>query len=296
MFVGYIFGRRYAKRQIFAVFLLFVGVVLAALSDASAKGSKIAIFDKHSGTTTAEQSSSNSSATGFVLLFMALMLSAFMGVYTDRTYARYGRNHWGENLFYSHALSLPVMLYNYGSMRRDFGDMLASEPLSSISTTAANSSSSGDQSWSGSTLSAFQIALPQQVLNLPSQPFYLLLNALTQYLCIRGVNLLSAKSSSLTVVIVLNVRKLVSLILSIWLFGNKLPIGVTLGAGVVFAGVGLYALPSSKGKSAPPKNAETQVLAGQKQEAKSGTHEIGTKVGDTNFSTNGQASSIKKRK
>lgn len=41
--------------------------------------------------------------------------------------------------------------------------------------------------------------------------------------------------------IVLNVRKLVSLFVSIWLFGNELPLGVMVGAGVVFAGGGVYA-------------------------------------------------------
>ena len=76
----------------------------------------------------------------------------------------------------------------------------------------------------------------------------LLLNALTQYVCISGVNRLSAKSSSLTVSIVLNIRKLVSLVLSIWLFGNRLPPGVMIGAGLVFAGGGLYALPTAKRK------------------------------------------------
>ena len=44
----------------------------------------------------------------------------------------------------------------------------------------------------------------------------------------------------------LNVRKLVSLLLSIWFFGNKLAPGVLMGAAIVFVGGGLYAVPSSK--------------------------------------------------
>ena len=67
------------------------------------------------------------------------------------------------------------------------------------------------------------------------------LNSLTQLACIRGVNLLAARSSALTVTIVLNVRKLVSLFLSIWLFGNQLAPGVLLGAAVVFGSGLLYA-------------------------------------------------------
>ena len=86
--------------------------------------------------------------------------------------------------------------------------------------------------------------LVHQLLQLvPVQILFLLMNGLTQYVCIRGVNQLSAKTSSLTVGIVLNVRKLVSLLLSIWLFGNKLDTGVLVGAAIVFVGGALYAWP-----------------------------------------------------
>lgn len=67
-----------------------------------------------------------------------------------------------------------------------------------------------------------------------------MLNALTQYLCIRGVNLLAAQTSALGVTIVLNLRKLVSLFISIWVFGNTLPAGVVVGAAVVFGSAGLW--------------------------------------------------------
>ena len=41
--------------------------------------------------------------------------------------------------------------------------------------------------------------------------------------------------------IVLNLRKLVSLFASIWLFGNTLPPGVVAGAAVVFSSAGVWA-------------------------------------------------------
>ena len=55
-----------------------------------------------------------------------------------------------------------------------------------------------------------------QSTQVPSQLVFLVTNVLTQYACIRGVNLLAAVSTALTVTIVLNIRKLVSLLLSIW--------------------------------------------------------------------------------
>lgn len=84
-------------------------------------------------------------------------------------------------------------------------------------------------------------------IHLPSQIIYLVMNVLTQYACIRGVNLLASASSALTVTIVLNVRKLVSLLLSIWLFGNRLAPGTLVGAFIVFFAGGMYGLEGSKG-------------------------------------------------
>lgn len=81
---------------------------------------------------------------------------------------------------------------------------------------------------------------------IPRQLVFLLLNAATQYVCIRGVNILGSVASALTVTIVLNIRKLVSLLLSVWLFGNVLGSGVLMGATVVFAGGLVYGLESQR--------------------------------------------------
>ena len=53
--------------------------------------------------------------------------------------------------------------------------------------------------------------------------------------------MLASRTSAVGVSIVLNVRKLVSLFVSIKLFGNVLPIGLTIGASIVFASAGLWA-------------------------------------------------------
>ena len=82
---------------------------------------------------------------------------------------------------------------------------------------------------------------PSAPIEIPTHLVTLALNAITQFACIRGVNLLAARTTALGVSIVLNVRKLVSLFLSIWLFGNHLPLGVLFGAVVVFLGGGVYA-------------------------------------------------------
>jgi solute carrier family 35 (UDP-xylose/UDP-N-acetylglucosamine transporter), member B4 len=241
MLVFYFFsGRRYPPIKIFAVLLLFIGVVVAAVSDAFSKKPDTLVassFDNTSLTTPSSDFLRNQ-GPGFLLLASALLLSAFMGLYSDGLYAKYGRSAavTSESLFYSHTLPLPFFAYQLPTLTNDFMDLAAnSAPLSMTLAT-------GPISKLPSFLDAVPTAIPM-----------LLLNALTQYVCISGVNRLSAKSSSLTVSIVLNVRKLISLLLSIWLFGNRLPQGVVVGAALVFLGGGLYAVPSQPATSEEKK-------------------------------------------
>ncbi|KAI9824271.1 MAG: golgi uridine diphosphate-N- acetylglucosamine transporter [Thelocarpon impressellum] len=163
----------------------------------------------------ATSTSTSTFLAGLAILFFAQVLSALMGLYIQVTYERYG-THWQENLFYSHFLSLPLFLPFTSSITTQLRALASSPPLTPLPT-----------------------LLP--TISLPSQLALLGSNAITQYACIRGVNLLGARSSALTVTVVLNVRKLASLLLSIWLFGNRLAPGVLVGAGVTFASGALYA-------------------------------------------------------
>lgn len=161
-------------------------------------------------------------------------MSAIMGLYTEETYRKYGP-HWKENLFYSHLLSLPLFIPFMPSMWKQFNKLANSPPLPLPIAALFGLESLPDNLQEG-----------VERIQIPNQLFYLVMNVLTQYACIRGVNLLAAASSALTVTIVLNIRKLVSLLLSIWLFGNQLATGTLLGACVVFFAGGLYSLDSGK--------------------------------------------------
>ena len=182
-----------------------------------------------------------------MILFIAQILSAIMGLYTEETYRIYGPQ-WKENLFYSHLLSLPLFVPFLPSLIRQFMKLANSPPLGLPLPTVTDYPNLSPGLQKG-----------LESIRIPSQLFYLVLNVLTQYACIRGVNLLAAASSALTVTIVLNIRKLVSLLLSIWLFGNRLASGTLVGAIVVFSAGGLYSLDGGKRKGparnrAPPKS------------------------------------------
>jgi UDP-xylose/UDP-N-acetylglucosamine transporter B4 len=254
MSVGYLAGKRYLLIQVLAVLLLFLGVVAAAISDARAKGASIQLLKS-------DADAAGSSAefwTGFSILFLALLLSAFMGLFTDRLYAKHGRGNSEENLFYSHLLSLPIFLFRLPSLQAQIST-LAHSPSSTLF-------------FSQSTQDHIPGIINWLLALIPIQLLFLLLNGLTQYLCIRGVNQLSAQTSSLTVGIVLNIRKLVSLLLSIWLFGNKLDGGVLAGAGVVFIGGALYAWPAGEKVERGGNGKEGQ--EGEKQRTGEGKKEL----------------------
>ena len=209
-----------------------------------------------------------------------------MGLYVQATYSKYGP-HWHENLFYSHFLSLPLFLPFLPSLIRQFGRLLDSPPasftispgllspslLTSTSTAAStmNTTTQAVSTWLSSYfpplpfLKARQLEFttPIQVplramtitLPIPVRCLTLLLNTITQYACIRGVNLLATRTTALGVSIVLNVRKLVSLFISILVFGNELPGGVLLGAAIVFGSGALYAW---EGQRRSARSAETR--------------------------------------
>ncbi|ESZ95029.1 upd-c transporter [Sclerotinia borealis F-4128] len=181
---GYIWGKRFSRIQVIAVTLLTIGVVTAAWSDAQSKNGKV-------------DEDIPSFNTGLVILFIAQVLSAIMGLYTEETYKEYGP-HWKENLFYSHLLALPLFAPFIPSMHRQLLKLASSAPLGLP------------------TLDSLQ-NLPSDLLSklphiyLPSQLIYLAMNVLTQYACIRGVNLLAAASSALTVTIVLNLKEVMGI-------------------------------------------------------------------------------------
>lgn len=182
------------------------------------------------------ETSSSDFTTGLAILLVAQCLSAFMGAYTEDLYAAYNKASWTENLFYSHFLSLPLFLPMSGILRQQYSRLAATPALDTRSLAQTSSSS-----LLGQAVDSMPFELLRPVLDqVPRGVLFLTLNAVTQLACISGVNLLSAKSSAVTVTIVLNVRKLVSFIFSTILFGHDLSFKMALGSTLVFGSGALY--------------------------------------------------------
>ena len=165
---------------------------------------------------------------GIVLLSVALVLSGLLGIVQDRTYSKFrgtDNTPWKESMFYLHFLSMPVFL----SLKGDI-----TEQLYTLQQTSALSTSS--------------LPFPSPI---PVAFIFLGSNVLTQLVCVAGVNRLTSRVSSLTVTLTLVVRKAVSLIVSLTLFGDRemdqqqrfLLFG---GAGLVFTGTILYSMSNQR--------------------------------------------------
>lgn len=150
-------------------------------------------------------------AVGILLLTFALFLSARMGIYQEVIYGKYGK-HPKEALFYTHALPLPGFLLLAPDILHHWGLLLSSQP----------------------------VAIPLLNIQLPVMLLYLLGNVVTQYVCISSVFVLTTECASLTVTLVVTLRKFLSLLFSIMYFNNPFTSYHWLGTGLVFGGTLLF--------------------------------------------------------
>lgn len=186
--------------------------------------------------------------TGISILFVALLLSSVLGIVQDLTYAAHRKRvaengpsnaptttaPWQESMFYMHFLSLPM----FWMMRHDLFTQYQTLALSPSIHLAAPPI----PDFVGANLSAYSISVPSALV-------FLFLNTITQLVCVAGVHRLTSRVSSLTVTLLLVVRKAVSLLISVFLFSDRyermdltsraMMLG---GAGMVFAGTFAYSL------------------------------------------------------
>lgn len=168
---------------------------------------------------------------GISLLTLALFLSARMGIYQEVLYKRHGK-HPDEALFYTHLMPLPGFLILYKNIWEHTVIATESEPYT----------------------------VPFIGIQMPILWVYLIANVLTQYLCISSVYVLTTECSSLTVTLVVTLRKFVSLLFSIVYFRNPFTIYHWIGTTLVFTGTVIFTeiVPRIKSSLSPTPKAETK--------------------------------------
>jgi len=226
MALGWLFvKRRYTPRQVISVLVVTIGIVLTTLSASKSK----------SRASSLQTTDVSLYAQGISILSLALLLSGFLGLIQDWVFARYfkpteaqaasdplAQPSWQESMFYIHSLALPLFYFSKDSITTEFVRMSASPPISL-------SSSPLVEEWFSKGLDNFSLPLPSML-------FYLLLNTATQLFCVVGVNRLTGRVTSLTVTLILSVRKAVSLFLSVAVYGGQGNAKMWAGAALVFLG------------------------------------------------------------
>lgn len=255
MVLGYAVQKtRYSLAQVASVLLVTAGVVAST-------------FSSQSGPSTSKQERGEVGeyATGVALLFAALVITGLMGLWQERTFRLYGNQNWRESMFYSHLLSLPLFALRSRALATDIAAANNTTPWY-FGTHHPHPTRRSD--WAALLKPPALDLTPARVFALdhliPALPagwgkgvwvpsFWppLVLNVATQLLCINGVNRLTAQVSSLSVTLVLVVRKALSLLVSVLLVQRSTGTpALWTGAAAVLAGTITYSL------SKPPPSAK----------------------------------------
>lgn len=222
MILGYIIaGKRYSLTQILSVLVVTAGVVLTTLSAAPSR----------SASASSAETDTWLYLTGIAILLVALVLSGCLGLIQDYAFrnlpptppATKGGSEplpaWQESIFYLHVLALPLFTLTRDDLvaqttALNHGPRLQIQlPLSpSISTLLLNA-----------PLGSFKVQASRLTMQtrLPEPFLELMLNTFTQLVCSAGVHRLTTKVTSLTVTLILVIRKAVSLVLSVAGFGTS---------------------------------------------------------------------------
>lgn len=238
MILGWIFTKkRYTVRQVASVLVVTAGIIITTLSASKPKSRAAEV-----GTPDVSLY-----AMGISILGLALVLSGFLGLIQDWVFARYvtpaqaeaasdpaEQSSWQEHMFYLHSLALPLFYFSKDNISMELTRMSSSPPV------FLSLPQSGP------------LAPYEAGLIVPSIFVYLLLNTCTQLVCVVGVNRLTGRVSSLTVTLILTVRKAISLLLSVAFYGGQGNTEMWAGAGLVFIGTIGYSI-GSKSKDSKEK-------------------------------------------
>jgi hypothetical protein len=181
---------------------------------------------------------------GVGLISLALLLSSTLGHYQQSMYRTYAPN-WREGLLWQHALSLPYFIFLYSNIAQHWSFLSFSPQL-----------------FLGDYLpSALLHAVPTWFAALRAPRLLLVLagNLCTQIVCIIGVQQLTTVTDAVTITFALTVRKLLSLLLSVWWFAHPFSGYHWFGTACVFGGAIAFAVPAAAAAGATLKQREAAV-------------------------------------
>jgi solute carrier family 35 (UDP-xylose/UDP-N-acetylglucosamine transporter), member B4 len=200
-----ILKKRYSFSKYLSVIMITIGIVIYTASSASSLKKANEAKQHVAG----ETSDLFWMSIGILLLTISLFTAARMGVYQEVLYQKYGK-HPTEALFFVHLMTLPAFIF--------LADNILDHAIIAVNSEAVQVFS----------------------LNLPRQIIYIVGDVLTQFLCIRSVYVLTTECPSLTVTLVITLRKFVSIMFSIIYFKNPFTLAHWIGTVFVFIGTVIF--------------------------------------------------------
>lgn len=216
-------NKKYNNLQILSAIILTIGAIITSLyRDHDFKLDDLSSVFNTNSINDKNYTNDPIFIMGLIILIISSLSSSLLSVYNEWTFKKYGKN-WEENLFYTHFLSLPIFLIkDYESIRDEFNQMIQFESV------------------------------------MTRNHIMLIVNIITQNICIRGVNILASYTNALTLSVILTARKFISLLLSVIIYDSHLSITSYIGVIIVFIGTLLYTIGSRIEKGT--KHCENEIL------------------------------------
>lgn len=208
----FILKRKYTNTKYLSVLMITTGIIICTV--VSRKDSIKQAQAIRGGNSDNDDQDANDYFTmliGVVLLSIGLLVSSLLGIYQESLVTNYGK-HPEESLYYSHLLPLPGFVFLLPEMSNHAAVYSNSEPYA---------------------VPFFNVAVPILWLHLFG-------NVVTQFLCINSVYQLQTECTSLTVTLVVTLRKFLSLLFSIFYFRNPFTLHHWVGTVLVFAGTVMF--------------------------------------------------------
>ena len=198
-------NKRYSSIKYFSVVMITVGIAMATLSSAKMVHSNRAGSDQEAETEFSVW------LLGILMLVFALVSSALLGLTQEKFVSRFGK-HPQEAMYMSHILPLPGFVIFIPELLANFSNFSNSTPIN------------------------------MYLLSFPKMWLLILLNVSSSFLCLKSIFSLTTEAPSLTVMLVVSLRKFISLLFSVLYFQNPFTLYHWVATVLVFSGTFLFSL------------------------------------------------------
>lgn len=169
---------------------------------------------------------------GILLLMLTIVLFGVVSLIQEKIYSRWGK-HWKEGLLYLHLFGILQFLIYKNRVIAEYKDISMSESVDASVFCSLYRTPRCISLASSDFVSSIRV---------PRLLIYVILNGVTQAVCVSGVNGLTSMVTPVTLNLILTFRKFASLLLSVVLFKNIFTVQHFITSSMVIAGTLAYGI------------------------------------------------------